>query len=96
MRRPSNSPSLNYTIRGVPPEVDRALRERATQRNQSLNHVVIEELTRALLGSPIKADFSDLVGKWTSDTAFDEMIASQRQINIDRWQDNTRNQGPSA
>lgn len=85
MKRPSNSPSLNYTIRGVPPEVDRALRQQATQRNQSLNQVVIEELTRALIGRPIKADFSDLVGKWTPDPAFDEILASQRQIDPEKW-----------
>ena len=76
--------------------MDRALRERAAQRNQSLNQVVIDALTLALIGRPIRADFSDLVGKWTPDPAFDEMIASQRQINPDMWQNNTRHQGPSA
>ena len=31
------------------------------------------------------ADFSDLVGKWKTDPAFDEIIASQRQIDPDKW-----------
>ena len=41
--------------------------------------VVVDELTRALVGNPVKVDFSDLVGKWTPDPAFDEIIASQRR-----------------
>jgi hypothetical protein len=65
--------------------VDRALRVKAAQRKQSLNRVVVDELTRALIGTPIKADFSDLVGKWTPDPGFDETIASQRVIDADKW-----------
>ena len=78
--------SLHYTIRGIPPEVDRALRQKAVQRKQSLNRVVVDELTRAILSrSPVKADFSDLVGKWTPDTAFNEIVASQRRIDTGKW-----------
>ena len=84
MSRPSKS-SLHYTIRGIPPEVDSALRLKAAQRKQSLNRVVIDELTRALIGRAVKADFSDLVGKWTPDQAFDEIVASQRQIDLEKW-----------
>jgi hypothetical protein len=74
-----------YTIRGIPPEVDRALRKKAAQLKLSLNQLVVDELTRATIGRPRKADFSDLVGQWTPDPAFDEMIAAQRQIDWDKW-----------
>ena len=84
MNRPSDSP-VHYTIRGVPPEVDRALRLKAAQRKQSLNRVVLDELTRALIGRPVKADFSGLVGKWQPDLAFDEIVASQRRIDAAKW-----------
>ena len=77
--------SVHYTIRGVPAEVDIALRAKAAQRKQSLNHIVLDELTRALIGKPVKADFSDLVGQWAPDPAFDEVIASQRQIDPAKW-----------
>ena len=77
--------SVHYTIRGVPAEVDLALRAKAAQRKQSLNHVVLDELTKALIGRPVRADFSDLVGKWVPDPGFDEVIASQRQIDADKW-----------
>jgi hypothetical protein len=77
--------SLQYTIRGVPPEVDRVLRQKAALRKQSLNQLVLDELTRVTIGQPVRADFSDLVGKWTPDPAFDEIIAAQRQIDWDKW-----------
>lgn len=76
---------IQYTIRGVPSEVDRELRKRAAHLKISLNQVVIEELTRATIGRSRKADFSDLVGQWTPDPAFDEIIAAQRQIDWDKW-----------
>jgi len=76
---------VQYTIRGVPPEVDRALRTKAAQLKISLNQVVVEELTRATIGRSRKADFSGLVGQWTPDPAFDEIIAAQRQIDWDKW-----------
>jgi hypothetical protein len=77
--------SVQYTVRGVPPEVDGALRKKAAQLKISLNQVVVAELTRATIGRPRKADFSDLVGQWTPDPAFDEIIASQRQIDWEKW-----------
>lgn len=76
---------IQYTIRGIPREVDRALRRKAKQRKQSLNQVILDELTQATLGRIAKADFSDLVGQWTSDPDFDEILAAQRQIDSDKW-----------
>lgn len=77
--------TVQYTVRGVPKEVDRALRARAVQLKISLNQLVVDELTRATIGRPCKADFSDLVGQWTADPGFDETIASQRQIDWEKW-----------
>jgi hypothetical protein len=83
--RKQATPPVHYTIRGIPAEVDRAIRIKAAQRKQSLNRVVLDELTRALLGKSVKADFSDLVGKWEPDPGFDQVIDSQRQIDADKW-----------
>jgi hypothetical protein len=77
--------SLQYTIRGVPAEVDDALRRKAARRKLSLNQIVVEELTTAAIGVQRRADFSDLVGRWTSDPAFDEIMAVQRRIDWDKW-----------
>ena len=79
------APDIQYTIRGVPPEVDRVLRRRAAQRKQSLNRLIVDELTIATTGVRKRADFTDLAGKWTSDPSFDEILASQRQIDPDKW-----------
>ncbi|HXB66816.1 MAG TPA: hypothetical protein VNY05_01125 [Candidatus Acidoferrales bacterium] len=77
--------SIQYTLRGVPHEVDRALRQKAGQRKQSLNQVILDELAVAITGHKQKADFSDLVGKWTPDPAFDETLAAQRRIDPGKW-----------
>ena len=82
---PKQAKLLQYTIRGVPVEVDRVLRKKAGQRKQSLNQVIVDELTAATVGHPHRADFSDLVGKWTPDPDFDEIMASQRRIDRDKW-----------
>jgi prophage antirepressor-like protein len=76
---------VQYSIRRVPREVDRVLRQKAAQSKQSLNQVILDELTVATLGRKQKADFTDLVGRWTADVAFDETLAAQRQIDWDKW-----------
>jgi len=83
MKRQAND--VQYTIRGIPPEVDRALRRKAAQRKQSLNQVIVDELTAVTAGVRKRADFHDLVGQWTPDPAFDDIVASQRQIDPDKW-----------
>lgn len=77
--------TIQYTVRGVPADVDRNLREKAARRRQSLNQVILDELVAASTGSRRRADFSDLVGRWTPDPGFDETIAAQRQIDWERW-----------
>jgi hypothetical protein len=66
-------------------DVDRALRTKAAKQKVSLNQVIIAELAAASTGLRRRADFSDLVGQWTADPAFDAVIASQRQIDADKW-----------
>jgi hypothetical protein len=77
--------NLQYTVRGVPREVDRALRKKSAASKQSLNQVILDELTVAAVGHRQRADFSDLVGQWKADSAFDEILESQRQIDADKW-----------
>ncbi|MGJ5820849.1 hypothetical protein [Paludibaculum fermentans] len=79
------APVVPYTIRGVPSEVDLILRRQAAKRKVSLNQMLVEELSEAAIGTRNRADFSDLVGKWTPDPAFDEILAAGRQLDRDRW-----------
>jgi len=76
---------IQYTVRGVPREVDRALRKKAAQRKMSLNQIIKEELTAVTTGARKRTDFHDLTRQWTPDPAFDEVVASQRQIDQDKW-----------
>jgi len=76
---------VQYTIRGVSPEVDRVLRKKAALRKKSLNQVILDELTAAALQRKQHADFSDLVGRWTPDSDFDEVLAAQRQVDWEKW-----------
>jgi len=80
-----NAHAPQYTVRGMPLEVDRILRERAKASNRSINQVIIEELTKATIGRKQVADFTDLVGQWQPDAAFDQALAEQREIHPDDW-----------
>ncbi len=70
--------SRQYTIRSIPPNVDKALRRRAQKTGKSLNEVVIEVLTSATGESTTPEEYNDLnwfIGnKSLDDATFDEAI----------------------
>lgn len=66
-------------------DVDRALPAKAAKQKLSLNQVIVAELAAATTGRHKRTDFSDLVGQWTPDPRFDKVIASQKQIDVDKW-----------
>lgn len=74
-----------YTIRGVPVEVDRVLRQRARQRRVSLNRLIVDELMAATTGRRKYADFSDLVGGWRPNPEFEAALEAQRTIDEELW-----------
>ena len=79
---------MQYTIRGIPSEVDRAMRARAKATRRSLNDVVVEALTEAcgFGGRPIKRrDLSDLVGTWEPDRELLAALADQDRIDEEMW-----------
>jgi hypothetical protein len=79
---------MQYTIRGIPPTVDDALRERARAAGKSLNEVALEALAEGagVTSAPRqRRNLDDIVGTWKADKAFDEAIADQDQIDEDLW-----------
>ncbi len=75
-----NEKKRQYTIRSVPPGVDRALRERASRQNKSLNEVALEALSRGagVGGSEVVYDdLDDLIGTWKEDPEFDAALKQQ-------------------
>jgi plasmid stability protein len=77
-----------YTIRGVPASVDRALRARARREGRSLNDLALEAL-RASIGESHDAapyqDLDDLVATWEEDPEFDAAIREQDQVDETLW-----------
>ena len=76
---------VQYTVRGVPSEVDAALRQKAKRQKQSLNQVILAELARTTTARSQKGDFSDLSGQWTPDPEFDQILTGQRKIDSTKW-----------
>ena len=76
---------IQYTIRGVPREIDKALRKKAARKKQSLNQLILDELSAATGARKRRVDFSDLVGTWGPDPEFDKILEEQRQIDPDMW-----------
>lgn len=75
-----------YTIRGIPDEVDAALRTAAQRRNISLNHLLVEKLTEAMHKTVRKRDLSRFAGAWEADPDFDSALAQMREnIDWDKW-----------
>ena len=79
---------MQYTIRSVPGEVDRALRRRARRESRSLNAVVIDALARALAldATPARhADLDHLVGTWQEDPEFERAVAEFERVDDESW-----------
>ena len=79
---------MQYTVRGIPPAIDTALRERARATGKSLNEVAIDALAEGsgLTGAPVKRrDLRDITDTWKPDRAFEAAIAAQDQVDEDLW-----------
>lgn len=77
-----------YTIRLVPAEIDRALRQQAKQQGRSLNDVLLEALARGVgLNGPKRVfdDLDHLIGTWVEDPEFDKAIAEQDEVELEMW-----------
>ncbi len=79
---------MQYTIRGIPPAVDQAVRERAQAERKSLNEVAVEALADGLgLGDAdvVRRDLSDVAGTWKKDAAVEAALVAQHRIDKDLW-----------
>ncbi len=78
-----------YTIRGVPPAVDRVVRGRARETHQSLNDVILNALQRGLGLTDVHPEFDDLddlAGTWVDDPEFDRAMEMFESIDEELWQ----------
>ena len=80
------------TLRNLPAEVARVIRQRARDRGWSLNRTVIHILEQALglfRKKPLirHHDLDPLIGSWTAEQAreFDRALERQRAIDPELW-----------
>lgn len=79
---------MQYTIRGIPPAVDSALRDRARVAGKSLNEAAIDALVEGagVIGAPRKRrDLGDVAGTWKTEKAVESALAAQDRVDEDLW-----------
>ncbi len=81
--------TVQYTIRSVPPQLDRRLRQLAKRKGISLNKVVLETLEQhsdAKSGAKLNHNLDRLAGTWVEDPEFDATIEEFERIDLEKWQ----------
>lgn len=73
---------MQYTVRGVPSHVDRALRRRASQL---LRDALTKEAGADMAAPALHHDLDALAGAWDEDPEFDRAIADQHRIDEAMW-----------
>ena len=84
----STKHTSQYTLRGIPANLDRALRRRARQEGKSLNRTAVELLAEGpgVSGEPLRHDdLDDLVGTWVEDPDFDRAIQEMDKVDPHLW-----------
>lgn len=79
---------MQYTIRGIPPAVDDALRERARTAGKSLNEAAVDALVdgTGVSGTPRKRrNLDDIAGTWKADKAVEAALEAQDKVDEDLW-----------
>ena len=78
---------MQYTIRNVSAELDRALKQHAKKSGKSVNQLVLEALAQRV-GQPIKRrSLRNMPGEWSRRDAarFDRFLGEHRQIDDELW-----------
>ncbi len=83
--------TLQYTIRNIPPVVDKAIRKRAQQTGKSFNQTAVEVLTQGIFGSaqttpPRMEDMFGVGGEFL-DKDFDKAVAALSETDEKFWHD---------
>lgn len=79
---------IQYTIRNIPPSVDKVIRKRANQSGKSFNQTVVDLLSLQTFGTTKPAsddNFDWLCGAMRLDDEFDEAIKQQSRVDEALW-----------
>jgi plasmid stability protein len=79
--------NIQYTIRGIPTDLDSALHLRAKKRGQSFNAIVIEALKKGALFTDTKkkTNLDWFYGSGDIGAVEEEAFAAQRLVNPKDW-----------
>lgn len=78
---------MQYTIRNIPAELDRAIKARAKRLGKSVNQVALEALARSV-GQPLRRrNLRAMPGAWSRKEAarFDRFLEDHRKIDDELW-----------
>lgn len=79
---------MQYTVRGIPESLDKAIRRRARAEGRSLNEVTVEALADGLgIGrdSIVLRDLSDILGTWKKEASVEAALAAQDSVDESLW-----------
>ncbi len=78
---------MQYTIRNIPPELDRAMKARAKKLGKSVNQVALELLSEGCGQAVRHRSLRRMPGAWSPKEAadFDRFLAEHRQIDEELW-----------
>ncbi len=80
---------MQYTIRNIPAEVDRALRKKAKAEGTSINQAALDALRRGVgLDGENGRRYTDLdwfFGSWVADPEFARAVADMDRVHPDDW-----------
>ena len=81
-RTPVAERTVQFTVRGVPGQVEKALKRKAAISGKSLNKVLVEALSHeaGLEQELVYRDLDPLAGTWEDDPDFDEALRAQDQV----------------
>ncbi len=80
--------TMQYTIRQVPPQIDRLIRQQVKKSHTSLNGVLLSILERGVgaANEPIEYhDLDELAGTWVADPEFDASMEAFESIDKELW-----------
>lgn len=78
---------MQYTIRNVSEELDRALKARAKKFGKSVNQVALEALAQSVDQPVRRRSLRGMPGAWTRHEAarFDEFLVEHRSLDEELW-----------
>ena len=79
--------TVQFTVRGIPREVEKALKRKAALSEKSLNTVLVEALSReaGVERETVYHELDSLAGTWEDDPAFDAALRAQHRIDKNLW-----------